>query len=211
MPSSPLPLFGLFGLYGMADASAGDPLELGAWLIDRGVCVVQVRAKRAARRELVEVARALVAHAAGTRTRVLVNDDPVAAARAGAHGVHLGQDDGDVSAARALLGPDAWIGRSTHDLDQVRAASGVDYLGFGPVFETQTKAAAGDARGTARLAEAVAATPLPVVAIGGITAARLPAVEATGVAAWAVVSGLWGASDRGATFSALMGSATPLT
>ena len=208
MPRAPLPLS---GLYGMADASAGDPVALGAWLIDRGVCVVQLRAKRAPRREVVEMARALVTHAAGTVTRVLVNDDPVAAARAGAHGVHLGQDDGDVGAARALLGPDAWIGRSTHDLDQVRAASGVDYLGFGPVFETHTKAGAGDARGTAGLAEAVAATALPVVAIGGITVARLNAVESTGVAAWAVVSGLWGAPDRDAAFSALMGSGTPLT
>ena len=199
------------GLYGMADASQGDPVALGVWLIDRGVTVVQLRAKGAPQRELVSMARALVGHAARSGARVLVNDDPVAAAQSGAHGVHLGQGDGDVTAARALLGPDAWIGRSTHDLEQVRSATDVDYLGFGPIFATATKVGAGRARGTARLAQAVAATPLPIVAIGGITAARLPAIRATGVAAWAVVSGLWAAPDRTSALAVFHGAVPPLT
>ena len=86
-----------------------------------------------------------------------------------AHGVHLGQTDMNPAEARAIVGPDVLIGLSTHTISQVEAASTdtVDYLGFGPIFGTSSKAEAGLPRGPALLAQAVQAADVPVVAIGG--------------------------------------------
>ncbi|MCB9778265.1 MAG: thiamine phosphate synthase [Alphaproteobacteria bacterium] len=181
------------GLYGIADASFGDPVALGVALAAAGVGVVQLRCKGWPTDDRRRAARALRAQLEGHACLLVVNDDVDAAVAAGAHGVHLGQDDGDLAAARRRLGPDALIGRSTHDLAQVAAAvaEGADYLGFGPVFGTTTKADAVDVVGTDALRAAVAAAgAVPVVAIGGLTEARLPAVRATGAHGWALISAL---------------------
>ena len=130
------------GLYGMADASQGDPLALGLWLFERGVRVVQLRAKGADTTALTDLARPLARRADAVGGMLIVNDSIEAAAAAGAQGVHLGQEDAPLAEARRALGPGAIIGRSTHTLAQVRAAQGADYLGFGPVFGTRTKAIA---------------------------------------------------------------------
>ena len=116
---------------------------------------------------------------------------------AGADGVHLGQDDLapeqiPVDARARLL-----VGLSTHTLAQVREsrARPVDYIAFGPVFTTSTKAGAFAARGLSLLREAVALAGRPVVAIGGISAATAPDVRATGAVAAAVISAIADASD----------------
>jgi thiamine-phosphate pyrophosphorylase len=116
-----------------------------------------------------------------------------------ADGVHLGQTDLPLAdARRALGGIRMWIGISTHDLAQVAAAvaGGADYLGFGPVFATTTKANPDPVRGIERLAAAVAAAGgTPVVAIGGITPDLAAAVASTGAAAACVISGVNAAHD----------------
>jgi len=188
------------GLYGMADAAFGDPLVLALALAEGGCRVVQLRAKAWSSPQRARAATALVLALRPRGVRLLVNDDVDAAALAGADGVHLGQDDGDIATARARLGPGALIGRSTHSLAQVAraAAEGADYLGFGPVFPTRTKADADRVVGLDGLRAAVAATSLPVVAIGGIDRDRLPELRRTGVHGWAVVSALLEAARAGA-------------
>ncbi len=186
------------GLYGIADAGFGDPVELGLALADAGCRVVQLRAKGWDTARLDDAARRLAGPLRERATLLIVNDRPDVARRAQAGGVHLGQDDGPANSVRAAFGPSLVIGRSTHSLAQVRAACAdpaIDYLGFGPVFSTRTRDGAGAALGVALLAEAVRISTAPVVAIGGITPARLPAVRSTGVHGWAVISAILGADD----------------
>ena len=204
MPLGPLPFSLPVPLYGMADASAGDPVKLGTWLFERGVKVVQLRAKAASGRERAELARTLVAVARTHGASLIVNDDLEATRVSGAHGVHLGQDDAPTAEARRWLGPGTWVGRSTHSLEQVRAADDADYLGFGPVFGTQTKDTGWSPRGVDLLAGAVAHAQVPVVAIGGIRPDNVAQVRGAGAAGWAVVGGLWSSPDRLAALEALL-------
>ncbi len=168
------------GLYGIADASFGDPVELGRRLLLGGASALQVRAKDW---EPERVGRALerlhpLCQDAGVP--LLVNDHAELAGLC--DGVHLGQGDGPLPRSGLR-------GRSTHSLEQLQAAldEGADYVGFGPVFPTRTKLDADPARGLDLLARVVQRSTVPVVAIGGIDARRLPSVRATGVQAWAVI------------------------
>lgn len=127
--------------------------------------------------------------AAGLPLCLIINDQ-VEVARALGAMVHLGQEDGP--------DPDIPFGRSTHDIADVEAqarAGRAAYIGFGPVFPSVTKAGAKEARGVEALAEAVRASPVPVVAIGGIGLANVAEVQATGAAGWAVIGAIWGAPD----------------
>ena len=128
---------------------------------------------------------------------LIVNDRVDVAIAAGADGVHLGQTDLPLAEARRLA-PDLWIGVSTHNVDQVRAAcaAGADYLGFGPVFATSTKRNPDPVQGLDGLRAAVAAASgRPVVAIGGITAAQIGDVYRTGVHAVCAISAVNDALD----------------
>lgn len=165
------------GLYGMADATYGDPWPQACLLAEAGVGILQLRCKGWPTAPLAELA--IRVRALGPI--VVVNDDVEAARRAGAW-VHLGQEDGDTELVH---------GRSTHELAEVLRERRAAYLGFGPVFPTATKRPRHPPRGSAMLAEAVRASPLPVVAIGGIGPENLDEVRATGVHAWAVVGAIW--------------------
>lgn len=162
-----------------------------------GATMVQLRDKEADDADLVARARALVEAFAGTALRVIVNDRADIAVAAGAHGVHLGQDDGDPARARALLGPGAIIGQSAGDLGELaRVDPGlVDYVGIGPFASTATKGDAGAPLGAAGFARLRAATPLPAVAIGGIGPANAAQAIAAGADGVAVVSAICAASD----------------
>lgn len=119
-------------------------------------------------------------------TMVLVNDRVGVALAAGADGVHLGADDLPVSAARRVLGPDAIIGGTCRSAETARAAveAGASYLGVGPAFHTSTKDGLPPPLGPAAVAAVAAAVPgTPVLAIGGITAERVPLLAVHGVAA----------------------------
>ena len=178
--------------------------------------VIQVRLKGAPARDLRRVAgwaRELTrAHGA----LLVVNDDLEVALAVGADAVHLGQDDlplDQAQAARAAAGrgPGAKLARlrigvSTHTLEQVERAvrGGADYLGFGPVYPTSSKANPDPVVGPAGLARAVqAARPVPVVAIGGVTPARAGALAAAGAHAACAISAVNRASDVAAAAAAI--------
>jgi thiamine-phosphate pyrophosphorylase len=128
---------------------------------------------------------------------LIVNDRIDIALAADADGVHLGQSDLPIEEARRIAG-DLWIGVSTHDLAQVRAAcdAGADYLGFGPVFDTTTKHRPDPVQGLEGLRAAVAeAAGRPVVAIGGITPGHVAAIYRTGAQAICAISAVNEARD----------------
>ncbi|MFT4979902.1 MAG: thiamine-phosphate pyrophosphorylase [Myxococcota bacterium] len=179
------------GLYGMADAGFGDPVALGCMLAEAGCRVIQLRAKGWSEADLRAAAAALLPPLRARGCLLILNDHPALAAAVGADGAHIGQDDGRAAEARAMLGPARLLGLSTHTPQQVDAAQGVaDYIGFGPVFGTQTKATGYAPRGVGALAEAATRSAIPVVAIGGITTANLPDVRGSGAHCWAVVSAI---------------------
>lgn len=196
------------GLYALVDASSArgrDHEEIADALLRAGARVLQLRWKAASEDDVRHLATRLVPRCEAVGALLIVNDHVEVAARVGAAGVHLGQDDGDIVSARRILGPRRWIGRSTHELAQVVEAvqEGASYLGFGPVFDGGGKVLGpGDgravmpSRGVPALAAAVAAAgAVPVVAIGGITLETLPEVRAAGAWAWAPMRALVGAED----------------
>lgn len=197
------------GLYGIADAttSHGDPVGLGADLLDGGCRLVQLRCKDWAPDDVVAAARALGARCRLAGATFIVNDAPDVAAASGADGVHLGQTDGAVADARKVLGADVIIGRSTGDLDAVQLALvDADYLAFGPIFDTPNLSRFKEVRGIERLVAVRAQVPtrVPLVAIGGITPERLPAIRSAGASAWAVIGAVAGATDRAAAVRSLL-------
>jgi thiamine-phosphate pyrophosphorylase len=126
----------------------------------------------------------------------VVNDRPDIARLVEADGVHLGQDDLPVKEARRIVGADALIGVSTHNLEQLRQAirDGASYLGVGPTFPSGTKSF-DEFPGLAFVRAAVAETSLPVFAIGGINRDRIAEVVAAGARRVAVSSGVAQADD----------------
>lgn len=162
-----------------------------------GVSMVQLRDKDASTQRRIVLARALIAALKGTDVPLIVNDDLEAAIASGADGAHIGQSDGPPSRARARLGPSRILGLSCETPQTVRAAktAPVDYLGLGPVFATGTKADHERPIGMSGLAELVAGTDLPTVAIGGLNAGHSAAVMATGADGLAVVSAICGQAD----------------
>jgi len=166
-------------------------------LMDAGVKLLQYRAKNAAARELFEESRALADSARRSDCTFIVNDRPDVAYLAGAGGVHVGQDDLDVEQARRLIGPDRWVGVSTHNLEQFRkaAASSADYIAVGPIFQTSSKANPDPVVGTELLRRVRALTEKPIVAIGGITLERAAEVLAAGADSVAVISDILKAQD----------------
>ncbi len=189
---------------------AGRGLETTvAAAVQGGATVVQLRDPAATGRQLYELARALHHLLEGTGVPLFVDDRVDVALAAGADGVHLGQSDLPAPAARRLVGPTMRIGWSVHDrveLDEACRwpAGTVDYLGIGPVFPTTTKADAKSPLGLDGLAALVATSPLPCVAIGGITLERAAGVWTTGVAGLAVVSAVCTAEDPAAAARALL-------
>jgi thiamine-phosphate pyrophosphorylase len=166
-------------------------------LAARPACL-QLRAKRIGAADLRRTAALLLPACRAAGVPLLVNDRLDVALAAGADGVHLGQGDLPLlDAVRMRASPRFIIGVSTHDLAQAQAASrdGADYIGFGPIFATQTKADAEQAVGLAQLREVCAAVSLPVVAIGGITLATVDAVAATGASAAAIIAAIDQAHD----------------
>jgi thiamine-phosphate pyrophosphorylase len=162
-----------------------------------GAAAVQYRSKDASRALRRDQARALAELCRAHRAPLIVNDDVDTANEAGADGVHLGTDDGDLVAARRQLGPDKLLGASCYDrLDLALAAkeAGADYVAFGSVFASPTKPGAVRAP-LALFAEARRAVGLPLVAIGGITPANAHLVIAAGADALAVISAVFAAPD----------------
>jgi thiamine-phosphate pyrophosphorylase len=153
---------------------------------------IQIREKDLSGSELFELVRFAVAAARGSHTKILVNDRLDVAVAAEASGVHLGEASLPVEAVsqwRRVKGRDDFlIGASCHSLSSALKAGecGADYIYFGPVYATPSKAAYGPAQGIARLREVCSDVQIPVIAIGGITvqnAAECIAAGAAGIAA----------------------------
>jgi thiamine-phosphate diphosphorylase len=155
-----------------------------------GVDIIQVRERDLADRDLVVLVRRIVGAAAGTETRVVVNDRVDVAIAAGAAGVHLRGDSAPTSRVRAKAPDGFLIGRSVHSLADVDAAlvdGGSDYLLFGTVFPSEGKPDGHPVAGLDALRQACARSPVPVLAIGGMTEARVAEVRAAGAAGFAAV------------------------
>jgi thiamine-phosphate pyrophosphorylase len=187
-------------LYYVTDA----PLSAGRGLIETalaavrgGATLVQLRDPLAKAGALVAQGRALVAALAPFGVPLIVNDRPDVAHAVGAAGVHLGQGDLPPAAARAILGPDAIIGLSITDAAEMARVPWdvVDHLGVGPVVSKGVKPDASKPMGFGGLAACVKLSRKPVVAIGGMTAAVVPAVIRAGADGVAVVAAIAGVSD----------------
>ena len=183
-------------------AGAGrTPLDVARAFLSAGVRLIQLRAKTWESGAFLDLAHAAVADARVAGAIVVVNDRADVAAIAGAHGLHVGQDDLSPAAARTVVGPASWLGLSTHSEPQWTAAldAPISYVAIGPVFGTGTKATGYRAVGleTVSLVSAVAGQrQLPVVAIGGITLESAPAVIAAGASSVAVISDLLAGSPE---------------
>lgn len=158
-----------------------------------GVHLIQVRERDLDGGPLMRLVQRCVDAVAGTRARILVNDRIDVALAAGAHGVHLRGDSFAASRARVLAPPGFLIGRSVHAVRDATAAMAddADYLMFGTVFATTSKPGQA-AAGVEALAGIVEATPLPVLAVGGVTqatAGRVARAGAAGVAAIGLFAG----------------------
>jgi len=172
-------------------------VELAQKVCAGGARLLQLRVKELPAHEFLSIAREVRAICRQAGCLLIINDRADIALAVGADGVHVGQEDLPVEAARKVLGPDKVIGVSTHDPAQALAAArgGADYIGFGPLFGTSTKATGYGARGLDQLREIRALVRLPIVAIGGITAERAPAALAAGADAVAMISDVMLASD----------------
>jgi thiamine-phosphate pyrophosphorylase len=167
-------------------------LDLAESLAGSGVELIQYRNKTASSRQFFEISRQLSSVLGPRGVRLVVNDRPDIALLAGAGGVHVGQDDLTVEDARAICGPDRWVGVSTHTLEQLAAAdrTSADYIAFGPIFPTATKENPDPVVGTELLRKARQMTKKPLVAIGGITLERAAEVYRAGADSLAVIRDL---------------------
>lgn len=159
-----------------------------------GATLVQLRDKTSSPLQFYAEAEAALRVARLHGLQVIINDRVDIALALKADGVHLGQDDMPPEAARRILGPDAIIGFSTHNLDQALGATKmpIDYVAIGPIFLTPTKETTNQPiglDGLTRVREAVGTMPL--VAIGGITVENSPAVLNAGADVIAVISDIW--------------------
>jgi len=184
------------GLYAVVDDGVRPDLSLPekARLLARaGVQVAQVRSKRAQGRDAWEAVREAVRILRDAGVVTLVNDRVDWALLSDADGVHVGDEDLPPAVARSLLGPLRLVGVTVRSAAGAREAAqaGASYVGLGPVFTSRTKDVPAPVLGIDRLRGEVAESPIPVVAIGGITLDKVSEVARTGVHGVAVVSDLW--------------------
>lgn len=196
----------LYAILDLGYVAAEDAARVCRDLLAGGADVVQLRAKGHDPERIRQVGERLLPLCREACVPFILNDHPALAAELGADGVHIGQGDGSLAEARAVVGPGKIIGRSTHSLDQARAAlaEGFDYIGFGPLFPTPTKLGR-PGIGVQDIAamERDVGSRLPAFCIGGIKRANLPEVLAAGARRIVIVSDLLTAADvRAATAAA---------
>jgi thiamine-phosphate pyrophosphorylase len=165
-------------------------------LLEGEITLLQLRAKAMTAGDCLQLARVTRRLTRSYGCRLIVNDRVDIALACEADGVHIGQEDLPLHAARKLMG-DRIIGISTHSTEQAKEAEdgGADYIGFGPMFGTTTKATGYDARGLEMLHQVREAVRIPIVAIGGITEANIAEVWRAGADSAAIISDLLGADD----------------
>ena len=205
-------------LYAIIDAALLKTSELSfaEMMTESGVELLQYRNKRATSRELFEASQSISARLSALARpdapeprfivprfivpHFIVNDRADIALLVKAQGVHVGQQDLTVEEARAIVGPDAWVGVSTHSLEQLDAANetSANYIAFGPIFPTSSKENPDPVVGLELLREARQHTRKPLVAIGGITLERAADTFHAGADSLAVARDLIAAPDPAA-------------
>jgi thiamine-phosphate pyrophosphorylase len=185
-------------------------------LTDAGVRLLQYRNKLASARELFESSAKLASLLSLQGVSFIVNDRADVAVLAGASGVHVGQEDLAVEAARHVVGAARLVGVSTHNLEQFQyaVASSADYIAVGPIFATETKSNPDPVVGTEFIRKIRPLTNKPIVAIGGITLERGPEIIEAGADSLAVISDILRAPEpetRARQYIELLGAANHAT
>ncbi len=193
----------LYAIVDLGYVQPADAVAAAGALLKGGANVLQLRAKGHEEERIEALARLILPLCREAGVPFIVNDFPEIAARIGADGVHIGQDDGSLAAVRGIVGEGMVVGRSTHSPEQARAAleEGFGYIGFGPLFPTPTKLGR-PGIGMENIAgvQAEVGSRIPVFCIGGIKRANLPEVLAAGARNAVIVSDLLTAPDiAGAT------------
>ncbi len=171
-------------------ASTAELVHFSTELIGAGCTLVQYRNKNDSARVMLEQARKV--KQLGSSTRLIMNDRADLCLAADFDGVHVGQDDLPPESVRKIIGPDRWLGVSTHSPEQLREAdlTSADYLAIGPVFATSSKDKPDPVIGLEGMRRARELTRKPLVAIGGITRANAASVIDAGADCIAVISDL---------------------
>ena len=193
----------LYGIIDLGYVSAENVERVAAHMCEGGADIIQLRAKGHEEHFIEELANRIQPILSAAGVPFIINDHPELVPSVGADGAHVGQDDLAVAdarwrAGRALAGevPLPIIGKSTHSVEQAVAAaeSGADYIGFGPLFPTPTKAGR-PAIGLADIARVHELVKIPIFCIGGIKLGNLPEVLAAGARRVVIVSGILQAPD----------------
>ena len=202
----------LYFIMGTVNLAGRDPLHVLEEALKGGVTSFQLREKGPGAltgEELKAFALACQQLCEQYSVPFIVNDDIDLAIEIAADGIHIGQEDGYISVVRNKVGPDMLIGVSTHSVTEAIAAAdaGADYIGLGPVYETQTKTDTQPVIGIETIREVASLLPgLPIVAIGGISERRAGAVIKAGASGVAVISAISGEEDPGEAASRLKGA-----
>lgn len=202
MPSAAHPSFHglnparLYGIVDLGYVAANDVESMTAALCEGGVDILQLRAKKLSRLEIEKLARTMQPVARDHGVPLVINDYADIAAAVGSEGVHVGQDDDAVAKARAVVGSQCFVGKSTHSFAQAIAAQaeGADYIGFGPLYATGTKPDYVPI-GLTDIAEVHRRVTVPIFCIGGVNTERLPEILAAGARRVVVVSAFLCAAD----------------
>jgi thiamine-phosphate pyrophosphorylase len=192
--------------YAIVDTVGGhEPVALAQILLDAGVKIMQLRLKDTSSRDFLIAAREIAGLCHDRQAMLIVNDRADIAKLVDAAGVHVGQEDLPLEAARQVVGAGKVVGVSTHTVEQARAAEhdGADYIGFGAIYRGGLKNVR-NAQGLERLRQVRAAVRLPIVAIGGITQASVPDVLAAGANAAAIITDVVHAADIRAKVRAIL-------
>ncbi len=186
----------LYGIVDLGYLSVDTAPVAAERLLEGGVDILQLRAKQMPKSIVAGLAEEIHGLTAPLGVPLILNDYPDLLRDVPAEGAHVGQDDLSVAQARAAAGRPVLIGKSTHSLDQARAAAeeGADYIGFGPLFATPTKPGR-PAIGLQDIATAQEEVSLPIFCIGGIKNENLPEVIAAGARRVVIVSGWLQAGD----------------
>src|SRR3989440_8375945 len=186
----------LYGIIDLGYVEACDAARMVEQMIEGGVDLIQLRGKNKSIGELVDLAAELHELTAKSFTPLIVNDHAEIAARVPVEGVHVGQDDHAIEIVRQKAHHEILVGKSTHSLEQARAAQreGADYIGFGPIFATPTKP---DYKpiGLTDIKQVHVDLALLIFCIGGIKIDNLAQVIAAGARRVVIVSGLLKAPD----------------
>ncbi|MFT4637292.1 MAG: thiamine-phosphate pyrophosphorylase [Verrucomicrobiales bacterium] len=200
----------LYGILDLGYVTKSDVVNTTEALVHGGVDILQLRAKGLSKEDITAMAREILPITRAGQVPLIINDYPDIALEVGADGVHVGQDDDSVAAARAVVGDEFIVGKSTHSLAQARAAAEepVDYIGFGPLFATPTKP---DYQpiGMEDIATVHEDVKIPIFCIGGVKKENLPTILKHGGQRVAIVSGILQSPDIAAYIAHCRSILTP--